>query len=101
MNRSNIQSRYRAMWTLLAVALLVVIGFWGVRVNSSFDSGQDAAPTPVPTPTATLAPLIATVYSNIGPPNPATLCAELSPEPKQVTVESTSGAVLETLICSR
>jgi hypothetical protein len=84
---------------ILVIALLAALGFWGVRVNTSFGIEQDAAPVTVPTPSAAAAPLIATVYSNIGPPNPATLCAELSPQPKEVTVESTSGAVLETLTC--
>jgi hypothetical protein len=96
---SRYAARYRAVWALLVIALLAVVGFWGVRVSTSFTSEQNAAPIAVPTPSATVAPLVATVYSNIGPPNPATLCAELSPQPKVVTVESTSGAVLETLTC--
>lgn len=99
MRPSSYAARYRAVWALLVIALLAVVGVWGVRVSTSFGSEQDAAPVTVPTPSASLAPLIATVYSNIGPPNPATLCAELSPQPKVVTVESTSGAVLETLTC--
>jgi hypothetical protein len=98
-NGTIVPARYRAAWTLLVIAVLVVVGLWSVRVSASLGSGQDAAPIAVPTPSATVAPLIATVYSNIGPPNPATLCAELSPQPKEVTVESTSGAVLETLTC--
>jgi hypothetical protein len=96
---SSYAARYRALWSLLVIALVAVLGFWGVRVSTSLSSEQDPALVTVPTPSATAAALIATVYSNIGPPNPATLCAELSPEPKEVTVESTSGAVLETLTC--
>jgi hypothetical protein len=89
------------LWAFLVIGLLAALGFWGVRLSTSFGTEQDAAPMAVSTPTATAAPLIATVYSNLGPPDPATLCAELSPQPKVVTVESTSGAVLETLTCRR
>lgn len=99
MRSSGSASRYRAAWAILLIALIAVVGFWGARLSTPFDSEQNAAPAAVPTTSPTAAPLIATVYSNIGPPNPATLCAELSPEPSVVTVESTSGAVLETLTC--
>jgi hypothetical protein len=99
MKRTSLPVAYGGLWGLLALALLAVVGIWGVRIGTSFGVERDVAPVAVPGPTAV--PLIATVYSNIGPPNPATLCAELSPMPKQVTVESTNGVVIETLQCSR
>ena len=69
-----------------------------MRIGSSLGSEPDAVPTPVPL--ATAAPQIATVYSNMDAPTAVDLCAELAPTPKQVTVESTSGVVIETLRCN-
>jgi hypothetical protein len=99
MKRSGTSARYQALWSLLAVALFAAVASWGVRIGGSLAPGS--APTPPPVAVATAAPHIATVYSNIGPPNPATLCAELSPMPKEVTVESTSGVIIATIQCRR
>jgi hypothetical protein len=99
MKSSSTPAPYRAAWILLAVALVVCCGFWASTISDTFNAERAAAPIPVPL--ATAAPGIATVYSNIGPPNPTTLCAEISPTPAQVTVESTSGVVIETVTCKK
>jgi hypothetical protein len=85
------------LWLAVVLALGALVVVWGARIGASFHGIEDAAPSPVPV--ATAAPQIATVYSNLGPPDPATLCAELSPVPKQVTVESTTGALVATITC--
>jgi hypothetical protein len=96
---SSTPAPYRAAWILLAIALAICFGVWASTISNTFSAERAAAPAP--TPIATAAPGIATVYSNIGPPNPTTLCAEISPTPAQVTVESTSGVVIETVECTK
>jgi hypothetical protein len=99
MERSPVPASYRAVWGLLVVALCAALVLWGITIGASL--GQDPSAAPAPVPQTTSAPHIATVYSNIGPPNPADLCAELAPTPKEVTVESTSGVVIATVQCSK
>jgi hypothetical protein len=99
MKSSSTPAPYRAAWTLLVVALVVCVGFWASTISNTFSAERAAAPIPVPV--ATTAPQIATVYSNVGPPNPSTLCAEISPTPRRVTVESTAGVVIETVTCKK
>jgi hypothetical protein len=97
--RWSVSAWYRVVWAVLAAAILAGVVVWAMRIGTSLGSDQDAAPSS-PVPVATAAPHIATVYSDMDAPTAIDLCAELSPTPKQVTVESTSGVVIETLQCS-
>ncbi len=95
--RSRIARLYHALWVLLVAALFAAFALWGMQLGSMFGSARLVRS---PEAVVATAPQVVTVYSAIGPPNPATLCAEISPTPARVMVESTTGVVLETLRCT-
>jgi hypothetical protein len=94
--RQRASAGYSAAWIAVVVALCATLALWGARIGASFDSGPVAAS---PIPTATAVPGVVTVYTDLGPPDPAALCAEVSPPTKTVIVENTSGVVLSKLNC--
>ncbi|HEY1532293.1 MAG TPA: hypothetical protein VGF80_15850 [Galbitalea sp.] len=100
MTTRTVPAGYRVLWLVLAIAMATAFVVWGSQLGASLRSDPDDGAAPTPVPVATAAPQIATVYSNIGPPNPATLCAEISPTPHEVTVESTTGALIATVQCT-
>jgi hypothetical protein len=62
-------------------------------------TGTVMSTTRCPPPDATSDPDMVTIYSDIGPPNPSTLCSEVSPSTKVVTVETFTGVVLSRVQC--
>ena len=86
---------YGALWTALVIALCAAIAVWGVQIDATFRAAAPVASKPTGTP----APLLFTVYSDLGPPNPATLCASVPPSVRVVTVETSTGVVLSRRDC--
>jgi hypothetical protein len=89
---------FAAAWLLLAVALCAAVGFWGVNIGRALGPEVQAAPRTV-VPRATAAPNIVTDYTDDGTATTESLCAELSPAPIAVIVESQTGTVISTARC--
>ncbi|HEX4401105.1 MAG TPA: hypothetical protein VHZ98_07250 [Galbitalea sp.] len=89
---------FRAAWFLIAVALCTVVAAWGVSLGREL--GPVALATPrIVAPQSTVAPNIVTDYTPDGTASPQSLCAEISPAPSFVIVESQIGTVISRASC--
>ena len=96
--------RYVAAWFLLAAGLCLVVTTWGsalVRVvEPTSPSGRPMASPPANAGAFLAAPTIVTDYTKDGSASTDALCAQLSPTPTVVTVETPAGKVVSTIRCS-
>jgi hypothetical protein len=98
---SRSSRRFTAAWVLIIALFCVALGSWGstlARTIGPIASAVEA--TPSSTPTGTISPTIVTDYTVGHNASVEALCAELSPRADQVTVESPTGTVLETVRCT-
>jgi hypothetical protein len=87
---------YRATWSVLTVALCAAIAVWGVEIGAPLGSGINAtAPASQPNDV----PRIVTVNPDLGLPDVASLCAEIAPKAKNITIESVAGQIISTDHC--
>lgn len=101
MSRAPVDGRSRvfaAAWLLIAGALCIAVATWGVSL------GRELGPLVVPghaviAPTSTAAPNIVTDFTQDGTATPQSLCAEISPAPSSVIVESQTGTVISRVSC--
>ena len=95
----NGRSRLFAVaWLVIATALCIAVVTWVVSVGRALGPiAQDARP--VLAPYSTAAPTIVTDYTQDGSATPQSLCAELSPVPGSVIVESQTGTMISTVQC--
>ena len=101
MRRALVEDRSRLFttaWLLIAVALCIAVATWGVSLGREL--GPLAGPAhAVIAPTSTAAPNIVTDYTQDGTATPQSLCAEISPAPSSVIVESQTGTVISRASC--
>lgn len=87
----------RAGWFVLAVAMVIVIGFWAFRIGGALTShGHEALPSPPPVKSI---PTVVTEGPDSASLTPAQLCAELAPGTNEVLVEDSLGIVVSSLQC--
>jgi hypothetical protein len=97
MQKAGVIARlYPAIWGALIVALCASVTVWGFGLNASLESG---VPGTAPVPPLHGPPRIVTVNPDLGLPYIAKLCAEISPSPKTITIESVGGTILSTSPC--
>ena len=94
-NRSRL---FSAAWLLIAAALCVALATWGVSLGRELGPIALATP-PVVAPPSTAAPNIVTDYTQDGTQTTQSLCAEISPAPSSVIVESPTGTVISRANC--
>jgi hypothetical protein len=91
---------FAAAWLLVAVGFFIAIATWGVNIGRALGPVTQAAPW-ITVPQATAVPNIATDFTQDGTATPESLCAEISPAPDAVIVESPTGTVISTVRCPK
>jgi hypothetical protein len=89
---------FATAWLLIAVSLCVAVTAWGVSLGRELGPVALGAPAVI-APQSTAAPKIVTDYTRNGTATPQSLCAEISPAPSSVIVESQTGTVISRASC--
>jgi hypothetical protein len=88
----------RAGWLVVAVALVIVLGFWAFQIAGALHTTRGDEALPSPTPVKAI-PTVVTESPDAAPLTPSQLCAQLAPGTNEVIVQTTLGVPISTLQC--